>query len=208
MPISPIYSRYLYSAKLGEENKRIKAARAVGRALPDKAAVADSDDEGSIVTELTKNNTSCGACRTRESEVWWKAPKGLSTNVLCDNCGISWRKYADLNIRPMREDPVSKGKPSEKREGTPLAQTTTKRPRVSRICAGGLTRYSSAPDVRLSNHATSRSPSNTMLGLSQEWPHRKDPALQAVPVSGASWGVQRQRGSGQRRLVDMRALCE
>lgn len=118
------------NAKLGEENKRIKAARAAGRAAPEKAPV-DSDDEGSIVTELTKNNTSCGACRTRESEVWWKAPKGLSTNVLCDNCGISWRKYADLNIRPMREDPVSKTKPGDKREGTPLAQTTNKRPRTS-----------------------------------------------------------------------------
>lgn len=90
-----------------------------------------SDDEGSVVGELTKTNN-CGACRTRESETWWKAPKGLATNVLCDNCGISWRKYADLNIRPLREDPsVAKPKSSaEKREGTPLAQTTAKRPRV------------------------------------------------------------------------------
>lgn len=119
------------SAKLGEENQRIKAARASGKTIPDKPVAVDpSDDEGSIVTELTRSNNNCGACRTRESETWWKAPKGLATNVLCDNCGISWRKYADLNIRPIRDDPISKGKPGDKREGTPLAQTTAKRARV------------------------------------------------------------------------------
>lgn len=127
-------SDVLYSAKLAEENQRIKAARASGRTVSDKdkppAGDVSEDDEGSIVSELTKSNNNCGACRTRESETWWKAPKGLVTNVLCDNCGISWRKYADLNIRPMREDAVTKSKLAEKREGTPLAQTVAKRPRV------------------------------------------------------------------------------
>lgn len=121
----------MHSAKLGEENKRIKAARAAGHSLPDKAVVVVAeDDEGSVVAEPMRTHNSCGACRTRESETWWKAPRGLATAVLCDNCGISWRKYADLNIRPMREDPMSKIKPVEKREGTPLAQSTSKRPRV------------------------------------------------------------------------------
>ena len=89
------------------------------------------DDEGSIVTELKKNQ-SCGACRTRESEVWWKAPKGLPTGVLCDNCGLSWRKYADLNVRPMREEvgPAAKAKAENKREGTPLNGPSAKRAKV------------------------------------------------------------------------------
>ncbi|KAI0091489.1 hypothetical protein BDY19DRAFT_991192 [Irpex rosettiformis] len=121
------------NAKLGEQNARIRAARAVGKPDPDLAAAADSDDEGSVVTELTRTDNSCGACRTRESDTWWKAPKALAlaTNVLCDNCGISWRKYADLNVRPYREEVIVKPKPSDKREGTPLAAPNSKRQRTS-----------------------------------------------------------------------------
>ncbi|OBZ73631.1 Lid2 complex component snt2 [Grifola frondosa] len=88
------------------------------------------DEEGSVVKEPGKGNTSCGACRTRESDVWWKAPKGLPTNVLCDNCGLSWRKYADLNIRPMREETLVK-KSGDKREGTPLNGPSAKRAKTT-----------------------------------------------------------------------------
>lgn len=124
------------SMKLGEENRRIKAARASGLSLLDRppSRAASVDDEASIIAEPTKGNSSCGACRTRESDVWWKAPKGLVTNVLCDNCGISWRKYADLNVRPFREETISKGgKNADKREGTPLAGPAAKRARVSSL---------------------------------------------------------------------------
>jgi len=51
----------------------------------------------------TRANPACGACRTRESKVWWKAPKGLATNILCDTCGSNWRKYADLNVQGLSE---------------------------------------------------------------------------------------------------------
>jgi len=91
-----------------------------------------SEDEGSIVSQSSKSG-SCGACRTRESKTWWKAPKGLPTNILCDNCGTNWRKYADLNVRPLREEslPSNKGKSVEKREGTPLAGPSAKRVKAS-----------------------------------------------------------------------------
>jgi Zn ribbon nucleic-acid-binding protein len=95
--------------------------------------VDDSDSEGSIVRTPSKAHASCGACRTRDTKLWWKAPKGLPTPVLCDACGISWRKYADLNhLRPIREEAaaVKQGK-AEKREGTPLAGTNSKRVKVS-----------------------------------------------------------------------------
>lgn len=80
----------------------------------------------------SKAHASCGACRTRDTKLWWKAPKGLATPVLCDACGISWRKYADLNhLRPIREEAaaIKQGK-AEKREGTPLAGSNTKRVKV------------------------------------------------------------------------------
>ncbi|KAI0071159.1 hypothetical protein K474DRAFT_1712701 [Panus rudis PR-1116 ss-1] len=127
------YYAHWKNEKLGEENKRIKEARASGREVPDRPpSRAGSEDDSSIVTEPSKGNNSCGACRTRESEVWWKAPKGLVTNVLCDNCGISWRKYADLNVRPFREEPVTtKGKGADKREGTPLNGPSAKRTKTS-----------------------------------------------------------------------------
>ena len=133
--VPPAYSPHSpSSSKLGEENVRIRAARASGLDEKMEGSVDETmpdDDEGSIVTELKKNQ-SCGACRTRESEVWWKAPKGLPTGVLCDNCGLSWRKYADLNVRPMREEvgPAAKAKAENKREGTPLNGPSAKRAKV------------------------------------------------------------------------------
>ena len=91
-----------------------------------------SDDEESIVNQPTSRIPTCGACRTRESNVWWRAPKGLPTGVLCETCGTNWRKYADLNVRPLREEsiPVTKSRGNDKREGTPLSAPTAKRARV------------------------------------------------------------------------------
>ncbi|THH17442.1 hypothetical protein EW146_g3363 [Bondarzewia mesenterica] len=130
------YYGHWKNGKLGEENEHIRYAKVNGEPLPVPApepSGIDSDEEGSIVKQPTKANASCGACRTRESKIWWKAPKGLPTNVLCDNCGLSWRKYADLNhVRPMREESVAaKNKAAEKREGTPLNGPTAKRAKMA-----------------------------------------------------------------------------
>lgn len=125
----------IFSSKLGEENARIKAARSSGMIHHSRpSSPISSEDEGSVVKDLSKGITSCGACRTRESDVWWKAPKGLPSNVLCDNCGISWRKYADLNVRPVREEAMAKAKNGEKREGTPLNGPYAKRAKVGCHC--------------------------------------------------------------------------
>lgn len=96
--------------------------------------MSPSDDEGSIVRELVKGQSSCGACRTRESEAWWRAPKGLPTDILCDACGTNWRKYADLSVRPLREDTLLPGKKvAEKREGTPMNGPSVKRLKVGSV---------------------------------------------------------------------------
>ncbi|KAH7890899.1 hypothetical protein F5I97DRAFT_1976018 [Phlebopus sp. FC_14] len=130
------------NSKLKEENERIRQMASSVKDEHDEeqlpvSAAAYSDDEGSFVRELTKSNSSCGACRTRESETWWKAPKGLPTDILCDTCGTNWRKYADLNVRPIREDilpPAKKG--AEKREGTPLNGPISKRLKTSTVVNG------------------------------------------------------------------------
>ncbi|KAJ6519015.1 hypothetical protein C8R45DRAFT_1116957, partial [Mycena sanguinolenta] len=128
-------------SKLGEENIRIlehgMPAKPPGKQYKSMAeaaigqSVGLSDDEGSIIAHPSKTAT-CGACRTRDSRTWWKAPKGLSTSILCDTCGTNWRKYADLNVRPIREESLpatkkatEKAPEREKREGTPLAGPTS-----------------------------------------------------------------------------------
>lgn len=102
-------------------------------------------DEGSIIVipssridDNIRDRIYCGACRVQEAsgeaaDRWWKAPKGLPTEVLCDNCGQNWRKYADLNVRPVREESLPASRRStEKRDGTPLAGAPpAKRPRIS-----------------------------------------------------------------------------
>ena len=119
--------------KLGEENRRRRLLGPSGQ-TPSPSALTipsgyESDSEGSIVRTPSKAHASCGACRTRDTKLWWKAPKGLPTSVLCDACGISWRKYADLNhLRPIREEAAAvKQAKTEKREGTPLAGSNVKR---------------------------------------------------------------------------------
>ncbi|KAJ7224075.1 PHD-zinc-finger like domain-containing protein [Mycena pura] len=97
-------------SKLGEQNLSIlehgqppKAPVKQYKSVEEAAAgqrVGPSDDEGSVIGHPLRAAT-CGACRTRESKTWWKAPKGLSTSILCDTCGTNWRKYADLNNGPL-----------------------------------------------------------------------------------------------------------
>jgi DNA-directed RNA polymerase subunit M/transcription elongation factor TFIIS len=138
-----VYSPYSECrSKLSEENVQIRQTgrppKSPSKQYQNAAEASDgqhvglSDDEGSVVTQATQ--ATCGACRTRESAVWWKAPKGLTTDYLCDNCGVNWRKYADLNVRPTREEsmvPLTIGKKgSEKREGTPLTGPLGKRAKV------------------------------------------------------------------------------
>ncbi|KAG5653605.1 hypothetical protein H0H81_011977 [Sphagnurus paluster] len=129
------------SIKVGEENLRLSQEgpppKVVHRQYTSAEHASDgqhvglSDDEGSIIEQPSKS-PSCAACRTRESVTWWKAPKGLATNIMCDSCGTGWRKYADLVVRPVRDEAIVAGKSrTEKREGTPLAGPATKRARTS-----------------------------------------------------------------------------
>ncbi|KIJ55283.1 hypothetical protein M422DRAFT_57796 [Sphaerobolus stellatus SS14] len=130
------------ATKLGEENHRILEARKHGRiATPSKStsrqgSVGISEEEKSVVNVKTDGRGGatfvCAACRTRQSNVWWKAPKGLSSSVLCDDCGVKWRKYGDLSAKVPKEDTLKQRGATDKREGTPLAPPA-KRMKVSPI---------------------------------------------------------------------------
>ena len=119
------------SSKLKEQNIIIRRDRATGKPASAQPTPAASDDEGSIVKQ-PRSNVLCASCKTRESVQWWKAPKGLSSSILCDDCGLNWRKYADFTKPVVREGSLPvKGKAVEKREGTPLNGPTAKRAKVS-----------------------------------------------------------------------------
>ncbi len=143
------------SGKLREENKRFLSSNA---AMPASAPTKfrrtvavrngnDADDEGSVVNgqnemdSASKTAMFCGSCKTKTSTVWWKAPKGLLSSVMCDACGIAWRKYGDIRGPPKAEEappkkttPVAAAHPPtngvEKRIGTPLPAPPPKKPKV------------------------------------------------------------------------------
>ena len=138
------------SARLKEENEQKRKALSKGKTQQEvlsNGKKQDDDDNSSIVnvpaaSAGARHSNFCAACRTRESKVWWKAPKGLSTGILCDTCGLNWRKYADLNARPTtREESAmnagvngaAKGR-NDKREGTPLSAPAAKKAKVKGFC--------------------------------------------------------------------------
>lgn len=94
-----------------------------------------NDDEDSVVKpESSKRSVACAACGNTASPTWWKAPKGLSTDMLCSFCGIAWRKYGDLTLRSGRDESlaVQKVRTSvvEKRDGSPLTGPNAKKAKV------------------------------------------------------------------------------
>lgn len=118
------------------------------------------DDNISVYEGNDRRVYVCAVCRTRESESWWKAPRNLYTNSMCDECGVAWRKYAIRSVKgterekelaarmaqygtPERtEAPVTRSSKSmlpsqiqkrealSRREGTPQAAPPSKRQKV------------------------------------------------------------------------------
>ncbi|KAG8699565.1 putative PHD type zinc finger protein with BAH domain-containing protein [Ceratobasidium sp. 394] len=124
------YYGHWKSDRLGEEHRQSRSNSALnGRNGSLKRSRSPSSDDESSVYGFGGDvpRQVCGACRTKESGVWWKAPRGLPSEVMCDQCGISWRKYGD--IRSGRIEESKKGNGVEKRENTP--QPPVKRTKVS-----------------------------------------------------------------------------
>jgi len=136
-----------HSAQLGEEHRKNKDAPQPANAAPTKfrrtvSIRNENDDEGSVINGQMENDSRlkqslvCGSCRTKDSTVWWRGPRGLASPFMCDTCGIAWRKYGDIKGPPKQDEvPIKKVVPAEKREGTPLAPPVAKRQKVSKILA-------------------------------------------------------------------------
>lgn len=93
---------------------------------------SESDDMDSVVDiqalpSSILSRMACGSCRRKDSRMWWKAPKGLEllSAYLCEGCSMNWRKYAE--VKTLRPDDNSKARLPEKRDGTPLSGTVSKR---------------------------------------------------------------------------------
>jgi hypothetical protein len=151
-----------------------------------------SDDEDSVIL-VPEPDMFCGACSRHDSGIWWRAPKGLQSDVLCDTCGDNWRKYADLNIsRPQEEIlPLNKTPKvdKEKREGTPLVGPISKKVKVVILSSHILRRiieYVSTSSDKFRDIVTFpiRVNNTTSLhGVSQERFDKRSPEMPAMPVT-------------------------
>ncbi|PVG02078.1 hypothetical protein CPB86DRAFT_780999 [Serendipita vermifera] len=94
---------------------------------PDEPVVTTAKDENtSIYQKNDRRVYICAVCRTRESELWWKAPRNLPTNALCDDCGMLWRKYAIKSARgtEKEKDYLTRVQNQHSQFGTPEPPTT------------------------------------------------------------------------------------
>lgn len=129
-PLFRCDSEPVLSDRLGEENRQSRSNTLTGRNISLKRSRSPSSDDESSVYGFGGDvpRQVCGACRAKDSAVWWKAPRGLPTEVMCDQCGISWRKYGD--IRSGRVEEAKKGNGADKRENTPQKEPPVKRTKV------------------------------------------------------------------------------
>ncbi|CAG7847903.1 Lid2 complex component snt2 Short=Lid2C component snt2 [Serendipita indica DSM 11827] len=99
--------------------RQLKLQRLMPPQEPTPAAT--SDDNTSIYQKGDRRVFTCAVCRTKDSETWWKAPRNLSTNSMCDECGTQWRKYAIKSVRTDKEREVA---PKPHSHATPEPPTT------------------------------------------------------------------------------------
>ncbi|WWD07955.1 hypothetical protein V865_006064 [Kwoniella europaea PYCC6329] len=68
-----------------------------------RAANTDhSDDEvslyGSDFTKKKDKDVKCAACSTRLSQVWWRCPRTVQGDAMCEDCGSNYRKYGVISF--------------------------------------------------------------------------------------------------------------
>lgn len=94
-------------------NNRTLGPPSLGK-IRSRAESENSDDEGSLYNAsfATINRMQCAACSTRTSNVWWKCPRTVAGNAMCESCGSNYRKYGVISFvkaedakRPEKKEP-------------------------------------------------------------------------------------------------------
>ena len=67
---------------------RTLGAPSLGR-IRARGSSSPLDDEVSLYNEgfVSSNKMQCAACSTRISSVWWRCPRTVPGNAMCENCG-------------------------------------------------------------------------------------------------------------------------
>lgn len=101
------------------------------------------DDASSLYNAnyVRDHKLQCAVCWTRISNVWWKCPRSVTGNAMCETCGSNYRKYGVLSApkaedakRDYRKEPKSRrGAKADSASGTstPVPQGPPKLPPCS-----------------------------------------------------------------------------
>ncbi|ORX34360.1 hypothetical protein BD324DRAFT_635569 [Kockovaella imperatae] len=111
------------NGKLKEENEALRAhhkvshsharqnktlgAPSLGR-IRGHASSTPTDDEVSLydASFISTNKLQCAACSTKISSAWWRCPRTVPGNAMCEDCGSNYRKYGVISF--VKADDVKK----------------------------------------------------------------------------------------------------
>lgn len=111
----------------GRNNSKTLGPPSLGK-IRSRADSEASDDEGSLYNAafVSANRMACAACGTRSSNVWWKCPRTVQGNAMCEPCGSNYRKYGVISFvksddakRAEKKDVRRRGKDTGSGASTP-----------------------------------------------------------------------------------------
>ncbi|WWC87223.1 uncharacterized protein L201_002111 [Kwoniella dendrophila CBS 6074] len=92
------------STSHARQNKTL-GAPSLGRIRVTSSLANHSDDEVSLYgndfikeKEQEKEIIKCAACSTRISSVWWRCPRTVQGETMCEDCGSNYRKYGVISF--------------------------------------------------------------------------------------------------------------
>lgn len=117
----------------GRSNSKTLGPPTLGKIRSRAESEAVDDDTSSLYNAafVSTNKLQCAACSTRISNVWWKCPRTVQGNAMCESCGSNYRKYGvisfvkadDAKLRPDKKEPRTAG--GRRKGGDSLSGTAT-----------------------------------------------------------------------------------
>lgn len=121
------------TASHARQNKTL-GAPSLGLIRPG-AGSGKADDEVSLfgADYVSSHKMQCAACSTRLGDIWWKCPRTISGEAMCESCGANYRKYGVISFAKAEDSkrPEKNGKRlKEERSGasTPVPAPPPKLP--------------------------------------------------------------------------------